>query len=68
MQHLLANALLTLLALGASAYPTDTLTGDLATAKWEVSPSLRVPTIILNGTVEQVYAKLLALNPNYDED
>jgi hypothetical protein len=24
--------------------------------------------ITLNGTVEQVYAKLLELNPNYDED
>ncbi|CEN60995.1 hypothetical protein ASPCAL07665 [Aspergillus calidoustus] len=66
MQRLLASALLTLFALGTSAYPTDPLTGDLA--KWEVSPSPGAPTVILNGTVEHVYAKLLELNPNYDED
>jgi hypothetical protein len=49
-------------------YPTDPLTSNLATARWEVSHSPGAPTITLNGTVEQVYGKLLELNPNYDED
>ncbi|KAL2801847.1 hypothetical protein BJX63DRAFT_146361 [Aspergillus granulosus] len=37
-------------------------------ALWNVSPSPGAPPITLNGTVEQVYAKLLEINPNYDKD
>ncbi|OJJ08162.1 hypothetical protein ASPVEDRAFT_143667 [Aspergillus versicolor CBS 583.65] len=35
---------------------------------WEVAPFPGAPPITLNGTVEQVYAKLVQMNPNYDDD
>ncbi|KAJ0419777.1 hypothetical protein BJY00DRAFT_301978 [Aspergillus carlsbadensis] len=69
MKHLLASTLLTLFALGASASPTDPFIGDHGKpVKWEVSPSPGAAPVTLNGTVEQVYAKLLEINPNYDAD
>ncbi|KAK4232624.1 hypothetical protein QBC38DRAFT_450254 [Podospora fimiseda] len=35
---------------------------------WEVATTPGGPTMILNGTVQQVRAQLLQLNPNYDND
>ncbi|KAL2820207.1 hypothetical protein BDW59DRAFT_117563 [Aspergillus cavernicola] len=36
--------------------------------EWDVKPSPDTPEIVLTGTVEEVYAQLLKINPNYDED
>ncbi len=41
---------------------------QLVEPSWEVAPYPGAAPITLNGTVEQVYAKLLEINPNYDED
>ncbi|KAK3998289.1 hypothetical protein QBC44DRAFT_338278 [Cladorrhinum sp. PSN332] len=35
---------------------------------WEVEATPGGPTMILNGTVEEVHAQLLEVNPNYDSD
>ncbi|KAL4965812.1 uncharacterized protein BDV14DRAFT_199586 [Aspergillus stella-maris] len=37
-------------------------------ASWEVQPSPGAPFINLNGTVQEVYAQLLRINPDYEED
>ncbi|KAK3985574.1 hypothetical protein QBC44DRAFT_404269 [Cladorrhinum sp. PSN332] len=33
---------------------------------WEVQPTLDGPPVLLNGTVREVHAQLLAINPDYD--
>ncbi|KAJ0414340.1 hypothetical protein BJY00DRAFT_318905 [Aspergillus carlsbadensis] len=60
------------LAAMGSAFPTPSaLAGpesDYVIPSWEVAVYPGAAPIILNGTVEQVYAKLLEMNPNYDDD
>ncbi|KAL3464647.1 hypothetical protein BJX64DRAFT_286138 [Aspergillus heterothallicus] len=67
-------AILTLLAMVASALPAlaplgpATIKDEFVVPSWEVAPYPGATPIFLNGTVEQVYAKLLEINPNYDDD
>jgi hypothetical protein len=41
---------------------------DIFIPSWEVSATPDGPSIVLNGTVEQVHEQLIELNPNYDAD
>lgn len=41
---------------------------DIIIPSWEVSATPDGPPVILNGTVEEVHAQLLELNPNFDAD
>ncbi|KAL4793041.1 hypothetical protein BDV19DRAFT_391483 [Aspergillus venezuelensis] len=38
------------------------------TATWEVQPSPGADFITLNGTVQEVYAEFLRINPDYEQD
>ncbi|KAL4907553.1 hypothetical protein BDW74DRAFT_176307 [Aspergillus multicolor] len=40
----------------------------VSNAYWKVQVKPGTPIIVLNGTVQSVYAQLLKLNPNYDAD
>ncbi|KAL3489615.1 hypothetical protein BJX62DRAFT_238881 [Aspergillus germanicus] len=67
-----ALVILAALAVMASAFPTPSALADPESdyiiPSWEVAPYPGAAPILLNGTVEQVYAKLLEMNPNYDID
>ncbi|KAL6230662.1 hypothetical protein BDW75DRAFT_244621 [Aspergillus navahoensis] len=76
MSTVFITALLAVHALVASAYPTDAdgIT-EMATpgyeegeTSFEVVPYPGADMIILNGTVQEVYAEVLKINPNYEED
>ncbi|KAK4224233.1 hypothetical protein QBC38DRAFT_371454 [Podospora fimiseda] len=41
---------------------------DIVELSWEVKPYLTGDSITLNGTIEQVHAQLLEINPNYDTE
>ncbi|KAL2836231.1 hypothetical protein BJX68DRAFT_273587 [Aspergillus pseudodeflectus] len=64
--------ILAALAVLASALPATSALADLDSdyviPSWEVAPYPGAAPILLNGTAEQVYAKLLEMNPNYDDD
>ncbi|KAL3458198.1 hypothetical protein BJX64DRAFT_292459 [Aspergillus heterothallicus] len=69
--RLLASALVTVLLTVASARPTDAENYNnlgLIEPTWTVPAFPGAVPITLNGTAEQVHAKLLELNPHYDED
>ncbi|KAL2848590.1 hypothetical protein BJY01DRAFT_246313 [Aspergillus pseudoustus] len=67
-------AVLAVLAMVASALPSPNPFAfadadyDSVSPLWEVAPHPGAAPIFLNGTVEQVYAKLVEINPNYDDD
>lgn len=54
-------------ALGLVA-PRDPTKGPTFIPEWEVETTPGGPRVILNGTVQQVHAKLLEINPNYDNE
>ncbi|RDW70851.1 uncharacterized protein DSM5745_08362 [Aspergillus mulundensis] len=66
--------LFALLALGAPSTPSLDAQSDehsgmtVSDVYWKVQVTPGAPVIILNGTVQSVYAQLLELNPNYDAD
>ncbi|KAL2799469.1 hypothetical protein BJX66DRAFT_332955 [Aspergillus keveii] len=64
--------ILAALAVMAPAFPTPSALADpesdYVIPSWEVVPYPGAAPILLNGTVEQVYAKLHEMNPNYDID
>ncbi|KAL4918149.1 hypothetical protein BDW62DRAFT_68589 [Aspergillus aurantiobrunneus] len=78
MSRFLFTALVALYASMAMCAPTATdhvPTADKrnnvyhdSMASWEVAPYPDADPIILNGTIQQVYAELQQINPNYDED
>ncbi|KAL4916998.1 hypothetical protein BDW62DRAFT_202161 [Aspergillus aurantiobrunneus] len=82
MRHLFLTILLAVLAAVVLAAPAtiDPTTPEDKTVDidedmsifveptWEVQPYPGAAKITLNGTVEKVYAELLKINPNYDDD
>ncbi|OJJ53586.1 hypothetical protein ASPSYDRAFT_533281 [Aspergillus sydowii CBS 593.65] len=71
MSPFLASLFLVLYALMVYGLPAEhgsVRDDQLVEPSWEVAPYPGAAPITLNGTVEQVYAKLLEINPNYDED
>ncbi|KAK3994274.1 hypothetical protein QBC44DRAFT_367796 [Cladorrhinum sp. PSN332] len=51
------------------AAASDIIPGyNIVELSWEVQATVDGPPIVLNGTVEQVHAQLLEINPNYDTE
>ncbi|KAL3456839.1 hypothetical protein BJX64DRAFT_293689 [Aspergillus heterothallicus] len=69
--HLIVILLLTftLMALGAPTIPESTIdVGNIGTLSTTAQAFFDGPELVLNGTVEEVYAQLTHINPNYDSD
>ncbi|KAI9036071.1 uncharacterized protein KD926_002447 [Aspergillus affinis] len=72
----LLSALTAFLAVAVSGRPAQSSTGIEAPVEgygvedfaWEVETTPGGDTVILNGTVEEVYTELLKINPMYDGD
>ncbi|KAL4786856.1 hypothetical protein BJX76DRAFT_364703 [Aspergillus varians] len=67
--HIIALCL-ALYALMVCGNPIDSMIpGDkVVEMSWEVEPYPGGPPVILNGTVQKVYARLIEINPSYDDD
>ncbi|KAL5340219.1 hypothetical protein BJX70DRAFT_396990 [Aspergillus crustosus] len=73
MRTVIFSLMLALFALVASTHPTtDTHQTpsdvDLTDQTFEVRPSPGAPPVLLNGTLDEIHAKLLEINPNYDDE
>ncbi|KAL5046496.1 hypothetical protein BDW71DRAFT_207289 [Aspergillus fruticulosus] len=76
MRILLLSGLLAVYALVAFGYPTDAdAITELTTpgyeegkTSFEIVPYPGADTIRLSGTMQEVYAQILKINPNYEED
>ncbi|KAL3443774.1 hypothetical protein BJX65DRAFT_284770 [Aspergillus insuetus] len=70
--HFLTVSLLFLLILtasGAPAIPESIISADqIGNLSTYVQAFVGGPEIVLNGTIEEVYAQLIEINPNYDAD
>ncbi|KAL4807454.1 hypothetical protein BDV18DRAFT_167982 [Aspergillus unguis] len=70
MRYLLTTLLLTVYATLVCARPTITQINpeDDAVDSYDVIPYPGADTITLNGTLSEVYAQVLEINPNYEQD
>ncbi|KAL4905431.1 hypothetical protein BDW74DRAFT_177800 [Aspergillus multicolor] len=73
MHRLIVCMLLAMVAFMASGAPTSSLELEIpknivTDMTWDLQTYPGGPNVTLTGTAEKVYAEMIELNPNYDQD